>query len=142
MVVINVVGFPYKLKLRTGDIVVPSDGQPHWVPDEVAESKFDNVFRIIVPPVNKNTVSIYKPPVVETKKENNIIEIQIEEEKPKSIVQKNIEENKPPLTGIKIKKNTREKLIKKGAPRIKKEEVTDGNNLYYFMGLYEKLYIG
>lgn len=138
MVVVNIVGFHYKLKLRSGEIVIPYDGQPHEVPDEVAESKFDNVFKVLVPPKPKY---VEQPIVIQTvnelKKAPEIIKIDTKESVETKIEAKienvpltenNEEIKKPPLKGIKIKKGTREKLIKKGKSKPKTEEVTNGNN--------------
>ena len=120
MVVVNIVGFPYKLKLRSGtSITVPNDNMPHEVPDEVGENKFDNVFQILVPA---------KPKVIEpirfvqpVQKVPEIIEIDlgdshvVEDSKIVDTIPINeviIENKQTPLKGIKIKKAKREKLIK------------------------------
>lgn len=146
MVVVNVVGFPYKLRLRNGNtIVIPYDNQPHEVPDEIAENKFDNVFQVLVPPKPKQQYFIPSPIINIIKKEtvSNIIEINLDDElepEPKieeiKTEKENITEeiNKLPLKGIKIK--NRDKLIKKGKSRKqlieevsnKVEEINNGNN--------------
>jgi hypothetical protein len=139
MVVVNIVGFPYKLRLRSGiDIVIPYDNQPHEVPDEIAENNFNNVFQILVPP--KPKVIKYFTPVEPIQKSSEIIEINLEEE-PK--IEEKIKEEvntieeikeeikQPPLKGIKIKSIQRDKLIKKGKWKIKSiksEELNNGNN--------------
>ena len=136
MVVVNIVGFAYKLNLRNGKtIVIPFDHQPHEVPDEIANNKFDNVFKVIIPPQPK--VPFVSPAI---EKAREIMEIRLEEppkveDKPKveveTVTEVKEEISKPPLKGIKIKKGTRAKLIKKGKPRnepVKVEEITNGNN--------------
>ena len=135
MVVVNVVGFPYKINLRDGSsIIVPNDNQPHNVPDEIAEHKFDNVFQILVPPRPKVTSHVIFPTVIasEVQKVPEIIEITIgndqkTEDKPKDVVTV-VEEDKPeiykpPLKGIRIKKNIRQQLSKKRKLRNTIEEI-------------------
>ena len=144
MVVVNIVGFPYKIRLRSGiEIVIPYDHQPHEVPDEIAENNFNNVFQVLIPPRPKIIVPIV--PTIPIQKAQEIIEINLEydekiEEKPKDVVntiQEIKEEIKQtPLKGIKIKTAKRDKLIKKGKTRKKnfavldtlKEETNNGNN--------------
>ena len=117
MVVINIVGFPYKVKLKDGrTVILPNDNIPHTVPDELLDlftsKNYDNVFRVLVPPMPK---VIVQQPMVE---KSEIIEINLDdeiiiEEKP---VEKKAEEK--PLKGKKIKIKKRKALIKK---RIKEE---------------------
>jgi len=155
MVVVNIVGFPYKIRLRSGiEIVIPYDHQPHEVPDEIAENNFNNVFQVLIPPRPKIIVPIVPTipkiivpivPTIPIQKAQEIIEINLEydekiEEKPKDVVntiQEIKEEIKQtPLKGIKIKTAKRDKLIKKGKTRKKnfavldtlKEETNNGNN--------------
>ena len=124
MLVVNIVGFPYKLKLRNGQtIIVPNDNQPHEVPDEIAENKFDNVFHVLVPPKPKNYIPIMNVNVLNetNQKVSQIIEIDLSndikiEDNTKvdvnPVEEIKIEIDKPPLKGVKIKKAKREKLIK------------------------------
>ena len=111
MVVVNIVGFHYKVRLRDGSTVtVPFDKQPHEVPDEIAEHKFDNVFQIIVPPKPKEVIQTIP----------QIIEINITDDakindntKTNDIAPPKEEEIKKPLQGKSIKPEIREKLTKK-----------------------------
>jgi hypothetical protein len=51
MVVVNIAGFPYKVRLKNGEeIVIPYDNIAYGVSDEIAESDFRGVFKVIVPP--------------------------------------------------------------------------------------------
>jgi len=126
MVVVNIVGFPYKVKLTDGRIVIlPNDNRPHQVPDELLDlfkgKKYDNVFRVLVPPRPKLINTDLIPTTVITEVKPEIVEISLEddefvEEKP---VEKKVEVKKKPLKGRKIKAKRRKALTKK---RNKKEE--------------------
>lgn len=112
MVVVNIVGFPYKVKLKSGVLVIPNDNRPHVVPDELADlfsgKNNDNVFRVLVPPKPKGIIKQTTSEILESTVKVDIIEINLDDEV-----------KKPPLKGKKIKAKKRKALTKK---RVKKEE--------------------
>jgi hypothetical protein len=116
MVVVNVIGFTYKVTLRNGtDLIIPADNKPHLVSDELAElGIFDNVFKVLVPP--KPKIYPTMQPTIESTP--NIIEINVvdppkTEDNTKAIPKmgRPIKARNPnaPLAGVRIKGNKKEK---------------------------------
>ena len=121
MVVVNIVGFTYKVRLNSGRVlVIPNDNRPHEVPDELTElftgKNYDNVFRVLVPPSPKVIIKQTTTEILEPPKKAEIIEISLEDDEEKSIEKKE-EVDKKPLKGKKIKAKKRKSLTKKRATK-------------------------